>query len=553
MGATGELRWDAPGPGSWVSLADHFPGAVTPLYGGLHQPSVELGMEHAFERYGIPVRRMAQRFVNGHVYMRIEPLIMADKDAAPPPAAVVWLVSRLHPAFRRRNRKAARALADRPWLNAMREWEHSMRNEREKRNLALQDEDPASMDDAELADHLQRVADNVYDGHVLHFELHGPDLGPIGLLIVRAATWGIAPNELLDAFQGASPASSAPARALAHLGALVAAAGAEPTSLDDVRAIGPQASAALDEYLRYRGWHMISRYDVDGLTLGELPGLVLAGIRAACSPPMSHRADEALNRLAQRVPAADRDELRRLVLEARAAYGLRDANGPYNVTWPTGLLRRAALDAGRRLTVRGALHQPEHAFELPLDELIGLVSGGTSPSADEVSERAMERARWSAATAPPTLGRPDVGPPTKSMPPALRTMTEVVVAAFTNLGTAPAGEPLHGLGVGERPYTGRARVARSPEEALASLEPGDVLITPMTTPAYNAVLPLAGAVVVEEGGALCHAAIIARELDIPALVGVTDALAHISDGDTIEVDPLIGQARVIDLEAAAAG
>src|SRR4051794_19230178 len=368
-------------------------------------------MERAFERYGIPVRRMAERFVNGHVYVRIEPLIMADKDAAPPPAAAVWLISRLHPAFVRRRRTATRTLAERPWVGAAREWESSQRDEREKRNLSLQDEDPAAMDDAELADHLQRVADNLYDGHVLHFELHGPDLGPIGLLIVKVRQWGIAPNELLGAFQGASPASAAPARALAHLGALVAAAGVEPASLEDIRSIGPEASAALDDYLRYRGWHMITRYDVDGLTLGELPGLVLAGVRAACSPAVSHRADETLEQLCQRVPAADRAELTQLVLEARAAYGLRDDNGPYNVTWPAGLLRRVALEAGRRLTRRGALRQPEHAFEIPVAELIGLVNGAQSPTADDVAGRAERRARWSAATAPAALGRPDAGPP----------------------------------------------------------------------------------------------------------------------------------------------
>ena len=66
----------------------------------------------------------------------------------------------------------------------------------------------------------------------------------------------------------------------------------------------------------------------------------------------------------------------------------------------------------------------------------------------------------------------------------------------------------------------------------------------MTTPAYNAVLPLAGAVVVEEGGPLCHAAVIARELDIPAVVGAASAVSLIADGDIVEVDPAAGVVRV---------
>src|SRR4051795_2063440 len=149
------------------------------------------------------------------------------------------------------------------------------------------------------------------------------------------------------------------------------------------------------------------------------------------------------------------------------------------------------------------------------------------------------------APAPRAPGRPAPAPPTAARPRTLRLMTEAVIAASSNLGTAPMSEPLHGQGIGDRPYTGRARVARSPEEALGLLEPGEVLVTPMTTPAYNAVLPLAGALIVEEGGALCHAAIIARELDIPAIVGVTDALEHIHDGDLIEVDPVAGAVSVV--------
>ena len=553
MEGTQEITWDAPGAGSWVSMADHFPGAITPAYASLNMAATELGMSRVFERYGAPVRKMATRLVNGHVYMRIEPLIMADKDAGPPPAPLLWLVTRLHPEFRRRNRIAARVLAERPWLDATREWDETQRSEREQRNLALQDEDPAAMTDAELVEHLERVKDNVFDGHVLHFELHGPDLAPIGFLIVAGQRWGIPPGDLMASFTGWSPASSAPARALARLGALVAESGTDPQSLDDVRALGPEAAAALDEYLRHRGWHMISRYDVDGLTLGELPSLVLSGIRAADTPPRSDRADAALGALLERVPAADRPELERLVTEARAAYGLRDENGPYNVTWPNGLLRRALLEAGRRLTDRGSLDRREHAFEMEVAETQALLDGAPGPTAADVAERAARRARWSAAAAPSTLGRPDVAPPTEPMPAPLRRVTEAVVAAFTNLGTAPGAGRLRGLGVGDRAYVGRARVARTPEEALALLEPGEILVTPMTTPAYNAVLPLAGAVIVEEGGALCHAAIIARELDIPAIVGVSDALEHIHDGDLIEVDPVAGAVSAVEADEVVTG
>src|SRR5205085_5783506 len=151
---------------------------------------LEEGIGGMFEEYGVPVRTLAERFVHGKVYARLEPLIMAAKEGPPPPAAILWLVTRLHPAFRRRNRSAKRVLATKPWLAATNAWNDHQRAEREKANLALQDEDLSSMSDTELAEHFDRAGENVRAGHVLHFRLHGPDLFPMGMLLVAAPRWG---------------------------------------------------------------------------------------------------------------------------------------------------------------------------------------------------------------------------------------------------------------------------------------------------------------------------------------------------------------------------
>ena len=68
---------------------------------------------------------------------------------------------------------------------------------------------------------------------------------------------------------------------------------------------------------------------------------------------------------------------------------------------------------------------------------------------------------------------------------------------------------------------------------------------PFTTPAYNAVLSMAGGLVTEEGGALSHAAVLARELELPAVIGVRGALDLIANGDEVEVDPVAGTVRVL--------
>ena len=82
-------------------------------------------------------------------------------------------------------------------------------------------------------------------------------------------------------------------------------------------------------------------------------------------------------------------------------------------------------------------------------------------------------------------------------------------------------------------------------EALASVEPGDVIVAPYTAPTYNAVLAMAGALVTEQGGLLCHAAVIARELELPAVIGAADAMSRIPDGAKVEVDPAAGRVTVL--------
>jgi len=72
-----------------------------------------------------------------------------------------------------------------------------------------------------------------------------------------------------------------------------------------------------------------------------------------------------------------------------------------------------------------------------------------------------------------------------------------------------------------------------------------VLVAPFTGPAYNSILPILGALVVENGGSMCHAAIVAREFGLPAVIGASGATTAIPDGALVEVDPLRGIVSVV--------
>ena len=67
----------------------------------------------------------------------------------------------------------------------------------------------------------------------------------------------------------------------------------------------------------------------------------------------------------------------------------------------------------------------------------------------------------------------------------------------------------------------------------------------MTSPAWNVVLPLMAGLVTDRGGLLCHAAIVAREFGIPAVVGTRDATTRVPDGARIHVDGSTGEVRIL--------
>ncbi|GAA0924048.1 PEP/pyruvate-binding domain-containing protein [Nonomuraea longicatena] len=87
--------------------------------------------------------------------------------------------------------------------------------------------------------------------------------------------------------------------------------------------------------------------------------------------------------------------------------------------------------------------------------------------------------------------------------------------------------------------TGTARIVRGPGD-FARVRPGDILVCPFTDPAWTPLLRIAAGVVTETGGVLSHAAIVAREHGIPAVLGVPGATSRLRDGTVITVDGTTG-------------
>lgn len=93
--------------------------------------------------------------------------------------------------------------------------------------------------------------------------------------------------------------------------------------------------------------------------------------------------------------------------------------------------------------------------------------------------------------------------------------------------------------------TGIAKVCNGVEEAIKKVRKGDILITGMTSPEYLPAMRKVIAIVTNEGGITCHAAIISRELNIPCIIGTKIATKALKDGDLIEVDANKGIVKIL--------
>ncbi|MFA6436972.1 MAG: PEP-utilizing enzyme [Candidatus Paceibacterota bacterium] len=106
-------------------------------------------------------------------------------------------------------------------------------------------------------------------------------------------------------------------------------------------------------------------------------------------------------------------------------------------------------------------------------------------------------------------------------------------------------EEIKGTVANSGTYKGRVRIILSTEMAK-ELQNGEILVTTMTTPNLIGVIKRSGAIITDEGGILCHAAIVSRELGIPCIIGTKIATQILKDGDLVEVDANKGMIKILE-------
>ncbi len=196
--------------------------------------------------------------------------------------------------------------------------------------------------------------------------------------------------------------------------------------------------------------------------------------------------------------------------------------------------RMAFRELGRRHAAAGDLADAAHVFMLLDSELDAFVADPGSFR----STLADRHAAWVALfdLEPPYFIRDGKVPPLAEYP---RRGSSGAVAASE-------GDVIQGVPGCAGTYVGRATVITDPAEP-GDLQPGDVMVAPLTDPAWTPLFMAAGAVVVNVGGQISHSIIVCRELGLPCVVSATDATVRIPNGAMVEVNGDTGTVTVLKL------
>ncbi|NYJ32522.1 pyruvate,water dikinase [Nocardiopsis aegyptia] len=303
---------------------------------------------------------------------------------------------------------------------------------------------------------------------------------------------------------------------------------------------GPQARAALRDYLDTYGMRCVGEIDITRTRWSERPAALVPALLANVRNFAPGEGERRFARGLEEARRKERDVLARLralpngedraartkamIDRVRAFAGYREYP-KYGMVCRYFLYKRALLREADRLVRSGVLREAEDVFFLRFEELEEVVRTREADAGLVLERR--EAFRSHEALTPPRLITSD---------------GEILNGRYRREDAPPGA--LAGLPVSAGAVEGRARVVT--EIAQADLEPGDILVTAYTDPSWTPLFVAVAGLVTEVGGLMTHGAVIAREYGLPAVVGVERATRRIPDGARIRVHGTDGYVEILD-------
>ncbi|AFA39821.1 Phosphoenolpyruvate synthase/pyruvate phosphate dikinase [Pyrobaculum oguniense TE7] len=265
--------------------------------------------------------------------------------------------------------------------------------------------------------------------------------------------------------------------------------------------------------------------------------------------------DEIARKYEELLPPEDRKTFREYLQIARTVFPYVEEHNFYVEHWGHTVFYQKVKEVARILVKHGFLEREDDIFYMNWMEvyqaLMDLVASwavvmptvGKYYWPREIAKRKEILAKLKQAITPPASGRP---------PEVVTEPFTVMLWGVTReriddwLGTAAAaGKIIKGFPASPGVVEGKAVVVRSVEE-LSKVKEGDILVCPNTSPAWGPVFAKVKAVVSDIGGLMAHAAIVAREYGVPAVVGTGNASRLIKDGQRIRVDGYKGVVEILE-------
>lgn len=434
-------------------------------------------------------------------------------------------------------------------------------NEHKARTIALRGDRPdlAAMSDAELwARYLELIGwhESLFSQHIYTTYMATVPVGMISAIATAVSR----PDLVMPLIAGFGDVDSAePSHALWAMGRLVAntpALSSEfdsgvPGLLDRLRgssAAGTaQFLAMFDDFVRTFGSRGPNEWETRSPSWETRPELALSAIeRMRLAPSSADPAGHSVERARERVAAAE--ELLAVVAGDAAVHGQLSVAIAASQAWIPARertktnnirliheCRMPMRELGRRMVERGFFDEIEDFGFVQADEMDGLIGAPNGDAGKWLGLVRERRARYEELSAK-TPQFVFVGSATSPDTWEAR--------SATSAGRLSVGDVLQGMPGCPGLTRGRARVILDSNDPTA-LEPGDILVAPITDPSWTPLFVPAAGVVVDVGAPLSHAIIVSRELGIPCVISATEATRRIPDGALLEVNGSTGMVTVL--------
>ena len=537
------VTWDDPQQQqlTWQRNPVHFPEPITPM---TFTVALHAGIDQPMEQYELPIRFLARR-INSYYYLAVLPVVALEEMAD-------------QGALAQQNLETAMGRLGEMWSEEAVPELKGLLDDWKAYDLEKADSD-------ELLDHFEVTVTRMKRMYEVHHKFTFPWLVAQSMFedLFREFFPDEDPLETYKMIGGFPNKSVETEQALWDLSRKVLASGAlrelfEKTAADEVMQKlettdeGKSFLREFHEYLAEYGQGICNFYEISSPSWIENPTPVIEHIRDYLeNPDREVRVDrEAIVATREQAISATRERLRgrseedvkrfEFLLKAAQEATVISEDSNFYIDY-SGLyqVRRVLLEIGKRLAREGTIENTADVFYLEPNELReAMRSPGKLDAKGIIAgvKAEMERFR---KIQPPVAGGTDYGPPPD----------DPVSKAMGRLFSVPPDNPegsdvIRGNPGSSGKARGTARVILTLAEA-DKLQGGDVLVAHTTLPPWTQLFAKAAAVVTDVGGVLSHAAVVAREYGIPAVVSTGVGTMRIRDGQLVEVDGSAGTVRII--------